>query len=314
MKAMDWLAGGSLLILVILGLGLQWTGVKQIWRAIASRNWTRTEAVVNEIPGGGISFAYRVSGKNYESTQLHVGQTQSPSDSSEAELLRLRYSPGAKVQVFYDPKAPENAVARPGFHAEALLLPAAGLAFTLIGAMFLAFYFSIEGTLNGFVVGLAIFSTVFTLWGAAMLWFGVERLYYGHVSQKWPVAQGEIVHRGHDSSTTTTENEDGDTVETTAYSTSLVYSFDVGGQRHHASLRRFGQLAGSSAEWAAEIAERYPPGAEVPVFYHPENPDMAVLEPGINSEACFLPGAGLAVSLFSAALWVSGIPALTRKP
>jgi hypothetical protein len=48
---------------------------------------------------------------------------------------------------------------------------------------------------------------------------------------------------------------------------------------------------------------RYPTGADVPVWYCPADPDLAVLEPGIGQEAYYLPGAGAAFFLFGLLVW-----------
>jgi hypothetical protein len=53
-------------------------------------------------------------------------------------------------------------------------------------------------------------------------------------------------------------------------------------------------------------------GKVVTVRYAPGNPDLGVLEPGIQREAYWLPGAGAAFLLFGLAVFIWGIPALTR--
>jgi hypothetical protein len=50
----------------------------------------------------------------------------------------------------------------------------------------------------------------------------------------------------------------------------------------------------------------------VKVAYCPSDPDLATLEPGISSEAYWLPGAGLACLLFGLAALIWGVPALTK--
>jgi hypothetical protein len=40
-------------------------------------------------------------------------------------------------------------------------------------------------------------------------------------------------------------------------------------------------------ENAADVTSRYPVGAQVPVYYRPEEPEFAVLEPGVQSDTLF---------------------------
>jgi Protein of unknown function (DUF3592) len=165
----------------------------------------------------------------------------------------------------------------------------------------------------GLGMGLGMFAAIFMLIGLAMLSGGLLSLWRAYSSRSWPLARGTILYGQRDSSTTVTEDEDGTIQRSTSYGAHFVYRYEVNGAAHFSNIRRFGQLAGSSAEWAAEIAERYPLGKRVEVAYAPDDPDVAVLEPGIGSEAYWLPGAGAAFLLFGAAVAIWGIPALAGR-
>ena len=80
----------------------------------------------------------------------------------------------------------------------------------------------------------------------------------------------------------------------------------MNGKRHYSNTRRFGALSGADSEWANEIADKYPQGLKLPVRYHPDDPNLAVIETGISSEAYWLPGAGAAFFLFGVAAAVFG--------
>jgi hypothetical protein len=92
----------------------------------------------------------------------------------------------------------------------------------------------------------------------------------------------------------------------------MIFEYEVGGKTRFSNRRRFGELAGADAEWAGEIASRYPEGSKLNVFYDPEDPDLATIEPGITSEAYWIPGAGLAFFLFGVAAAVIVVPELRR--
>ena len=64
----------------------------------------------------------------------------------------------------------------------------------------------------------------------------------------------------------------------------------------------------------SQIARQYPVGRELTVWYHPDDPDLATLEPGASKEALWAPGAGAAFFLFGLAVLIFGVPMLARSP
>jgi len=258
-----------------------------------------------------LKFQYEVNGRSYRTDQIWFGQTVGSGDSSDAELRRFRYPLGEKVAVYYDPSDPSIASVHPGFQAEALWLPGAGLAFLVPAVMaFLMLRSSFAG--SGMAVGLAIFTLVFMTIGAVILFFGGRGVLRAWQSQKWPTTRGVIVYGRTEESQSSTTDEDDQEVVSTTYGARIVYRYEVNGRTHYSNTRAFGQLAGSDAEWASRIAALYPMGREVTVAYRPDAPDIAALETGISSEAWWAPGAGAAFFLFGLAALVFGVPALTR--
>jgi len=67
--------------------------------------------------------------------------------------------------------------------------------------------------------------------------------------------------------------------------------------------------AGVRNIWRGLSSSGWPKTAGVVV-----SPELAVLQPGIDSEAFWLPGAGAAFLLFGLAVFILGIPALARMP
>lgn len=257
-----------------------------------------------------IRLRYAVGGQVYATDTLHFGETLGSGDSSEAELRRLRFPLGYETTVVYDPKQPWVAAARPGFHSEALMLPGGALAFIVPAIMFVVLYYGMDRGNSMLGVGLGIFATIFMAIGAALLTPGLISMWNARESVKWPVVPGRILYHEEDSSTST-DNSDGHSTTTTTYSTRVIYRYQVNGRTLFNNVRRFGQLAGSSEDWASEIAAQYPMGKDVEVSYKPGDPETAALEPGIDREAYYLPGAGAAFLLFGFAVFRWGIPALT---
>ena len=92
-----------------------------------------------------------------------------------------------------------------------------------------------------------------------------------------------------------------------------MYTYEVGGVKHFNNRRRFGQIEGSGEDWAEDIAMRYRAGKAVRVYYFPADPDVAVLEPGNNSEGLWLPGIGLVALLFGLAALIWIVPAVAKS-
>jgi len=86
----------------------------------------------------------------------------------------------------------------------------------------------------------------------------------------WPTVPGEItiskVNRRHDSEHGYVEYPH------------VSYTYEVNGKKHHSSnIMAGGELGGVKVE---STLARYPLGANVTVYYDPQNPKDAVLEPG----------------------------------
>jgi hypothetical protein len=320
---------GTLALCLALGIFLLCLGLVNIRRAVASNNWPTIPAVVvsserkaSESSDGSSSVEavvlarYQVNGREYTTDRQRFGVIFGSGDTSVAELQRLRYPPGGQIRVSYDPARPELATIEPGFELAALSLPGAGMALILVALMFSSLYRNMtrSGGGDGMSVGVSVFAAIFMLIGVAMLLPGGINLYRAYVSSSWPTTKAEIVFDDVDASTTTTRDRNRTRTSTT-YGARVVFKYQVEGKVRYANTRRFGELAGSSdAEWAYEIADRYPSGAKFDVYYDPSDPNLAVLEPGIDSEVYWISGAGLAFFLFGLAAALIIVPALRKFP
>jgi hypothetical protein len=316
-------------VVIVFGLVIVGIGLRNVWRAMVSTRWPRVQGTVVESSTSTsvsrdretgvksatyrakLAFSYQVGGKPYTTDTIHFGQTLGSGDSSDAELRHRRYPVGAQVSISYHPADPSIAAVKPGIYADVFWIVGAGLAFALPCIAALLFFLTSKTEKSAFGIGLRVFASLLCMAGAAMLAGGLERLWHAYASQYWPVASGVIVYQQQDASTSVTRNEEGDRESSTSYGTNLVFQHEVGGATHFSNTRRFGQLAGAGKDWADQIARRYPTGAQVQVAYCPSDPDLATLEPGVSSEAWWLPGAGLALLLFGVAVLVWAVPALT---
>ena len=303
---------------------------------------------VSTIYSANTTLQYEVAGKQYATNLIHFGQTLGSGDASEAELQRLRYPVGGEVSVSYDPSHPWVAAARPGLHAEAFWLPGAGLAFLLPAAVamfvFLTvfraapqqernneeFQKSVEAAIENGRRGIpppdipfrpptdasnavapvvaGLMGAVFCGLGILALSSGAQRLWRGAASEHWPSVEGKVLF----SRVNTSDTRGSDNQRETTFSPQFVYTYEVDGVKHFNNRRRFGQIQGSGEDWAADIAARYKVGRAVRVYYFRADPDVAVLEPGNNSEGLWLPGIGVVALLFGLATLIWIVPAVAK--
>ena len=136
----------ALSIFPLMGLLLLGLGLRNVWWGVASNKWPQTRGVVvgsevsesttrnvregttSTMYSSSVRVSYRVNGQEYMTNKLHFGQSEGSSDPSEVELAHLSYPQGMEVAVSYDPQKPALATLKPGFFAEALTLPAYGVA------------------------------------------------------------------------------------------------------------------------------------------------------------------------------------------
>lgn len=57
-----------------------------------------------------VSYVYQVAGKEYNGTRLYFGSVVKAKTREQSEKKLSAYPPGAPVTVFYNPKAPDDAV------------------------------------------------------------------------------------------------------------------------------------------------------------------------------------------------------------
>ncbi|MBK8988939.1 MAG: DUF3592 domain-containing protein [Chloroflexi bacterium] len=145
-------------------------------------------------------------------------------------------------------------------------------------------------------LGTILFVGIFIAVGIGLFIWGLNVLQKAQASQDWPTADGTII------SATVREDRDDDG---TSYFADVTYQYTAADRRHSSDNVSFGQYGGSSRH-AEGIVARYPVGQRVTVYYDPDDPMTAVLEPGANFGSYLLVGMGalfigvaLLVGLFS---------------
>ena len=149
-----------------------------------------------------------------------------------------------------------------------------------------------------------IFPLPFILVGAATLFFGGRSLHRAKESVAWPEANGQIMSSG-------VEYRRGDKGGGT-YHAEIRYTFTVNGQTHSGNKIAFGDYGSSNPSHARGVVNRYPKDKSVSVRYMPTDPDVCILEPGIQGQAWALPGFGL-LSLAVGTLMALFLPKAMKK-
>lgn len=114
---------------------------------------------------------------------------------------------------------------------------------------------------------------------ALCIGIGAVNLRDARRSEAWPRTSGEIVHAEVEEHVTVRRDKDGERTSTDiSYASNIAYTYRVAGREHQGQRVRWDwELERTDAE--ATVA-RYPVGSGVTVYYDPDDPANAVLEPG----------------------------------
>ena len=133
---------------------------------------------------------------------------------------------------------------------------------------------------------------IFVFVGLASVVYGLIVLYQARRSATWPstegvITQARVVRAGY------------------SYARAVVYSYTVDGVRCQGEDIAAGPVLTSITDaYARKCLARYPVGTPIAVYYDPENPAIAVLEPGLSKKS-FVPLAfGLFFATFSGWVWL----------
>ncbi len=143
-----------------------------------------------------------------------------------------------------------------------------------------------------------IFPLPFALIGAIVLLFGMRHFGHARASLDWPVADAVIT--ASEVVRSRSSNDSGPT-----YRPEVSYDYSVDGASLSGDRISFGGAVSSSNQsWARSVVARYPVGGQVQVRYHPDDPSLVVLEPGMNWAVWLLPGFGALFLLVGVAMLI----------
>jgi len=265
-----------------------------------ARNWDKVEGVItvsrvdqppehfsDELNDATaiIRYRYRISGQDLENDQIAIGGQPMMTRVLAGKLVG-RFPVGAHVDIHVDPKNPKQAVLEPAEQRNISALIAFTIAFGMIAAILTAH--AIAGQVLYTSKGVPLFAfplPILALLGAV---YGVVTFVRARqlasASLRWPTAPGivtasdvieEIVEdKRYD------DNKSSVRKMMSRYQLDLRYAYQVDKRDFVGTAVNWGASGiYGLREHAEKDASRYRPGQAVTVYYDPERPGTAVLEP-----------------------------------
>jgi hypothetical protein len=135
-----------------------------------------------------------------------------------------------------------------------------------------------------------IFPLPFLLVGIFIFGLGMRDVMRANDSKSWPTTVATVQK----SVVKTDVDEEGGF----SYSALVLFDFEVNGFGYSGDQVSFGDFGSGDSERVEEIVKRYPEGTEVIVYFHPDDPDLSILESGLTARAWAIPGFGFVFLIF----------------
>lgn len=131
--------------------------------------------------------------------------------------------------------------------------------------------------------------------GITLIILGISEMRIANSSRSWPATEGTILdssvqqhvrNRQSPASSRISSNN------TTTFSARITYEYSIQEKTFNGSRVAIGDYRSGNRGHAEGVVRKYPPGKSVSVYFNPSSPELAVLEPGVQLQAFFLPGLG----------------------
>jgi hypothetical protein len=237
-----------------------------------------------------VRYRYRVGGKDYEGSHIHAGR-EAMTSRLLAEQTAARYPLGSRVEVHYRPDRPATAVLEPTDSRSLTALIVFLGVFVWVAGVLVAH--SLAGRVvllrDGGVPLFALFVPIAcTVLGALGLRAYLQTRSKLQSSANWPTATGTITDSEVVASQNTETDDRGRETVTTQYRVDIRFGYKVGGREFHSDNWKWGWTAiYNDPKTPQAIVAAHPVGKSVQVFYDPDAPATAVLEPA-NRQGSFV--------------------------
>lgn len=292
-----WTQIGAGVCLLIFG-GMLFNLLRTRSQMQAAKNWDQVEGVITvsrvEQPSEHVSddlndaspivrYRYRARGQDLESDRIAIGGQPMMTRVLAGKLVG-RYPVGARVDVHIDPNDLKNVLLEPAQQANLSALLAFTTVFGFTAAILVAH--SIAGHVLYTSNGAPLFAfplPILALLGAV---FGVVAFVRGRqlasASARWPTVAGIVTNSGViEEAIEDKRNDDKSFIHKTyRYQVDLRYAYQIGKRDFVGTAANWGWTAVYGLrELAEKAASQYRQGQPVTVYYDPEQPGNAVLEP-----------------------------------
>ena len=288
--------------------------VRMRGRMLAARNWDKVEGIITvsrvDQPTAHASddrndakpiirYRYQAGGQELESDKVFVGGSVITTRVLAAKLIG-RYPVGAHVDVHVDPRQPTEALLEPAAAQNVAALVAFTIVFGCIAATLTAH--SLAGhvlyTNNGVPLFAFALPIIVLVGGVFCVAEYVRTRRLASASLRWPTAAGRVT-RCDVIEEIIEEKSDDDKSRSSKlqhrYQVDLRYAYRVDKRDFIGTEVDWGgTMISGLREVAEKAAAKYRPGQNVKVYYDPERPGHAVLEPA-SREGALGPLIGAAV-------------------
>jgi hypothetical protein len=230
-----------------------------------------------------VRYRYRTGGQDFEGDRIAVGGQPMMTRVLAGKLI-ARYPVGARVDVHVDPNDPKNALLEPAQQGNL----AARLAFTIVFGFIAAVLaaHSIAGHVLYTGNGVPLFAFALPILALLGAVFGVAAFIRGRrlasASARWPTVAGIVTTSGVIEEVIEDKSNDDKSFirKIHRYQVDLRYAYQVGKRDFVGTAAGWGWTAIYGLRDVAEkAASQYQMGQPVTVYYDPEQPGNAVLEP-----------------------------------
>ena len=237
-----------------------------------------------------LRYRFRVGPRDYEGSHIHASR-EAMTTRMLAEETAAKYPPGCRVDVHYRPDHPATAVLETKDERSLTALIVFLAVFVWIAAVLVAH--SIAGKVVLLREGGVPMFALFLPFGCTVLGALGLRLYLQtraklQSSARWPTAPGTITDSAVEQSQSIEKDDRGRETVNTEYRVDIRFSYKVGGREFHSSNWKWGWTKiYRDPEEPNAIVAAHPVGKSVQVFYDPNEPATAVLEPS-NPQGTFV--------------------------
>ena len=293
-----WTQIAAGICLLIFG-GMLFNLVRMRGQMQAARNWDKIEGVitVSEVdqPAAHVSddlndatpivrYRYRAGGEDLENDQVAIGGQPLMTRVLAGKLVG-RYPVGAHVDVYVDPNNPKKALLEPAELRNVAGVTAFTMVFGVVAAVLIAH--SIAGRVLYTGNGVPLFAFLLPIVALVGAVLGVAAFVRGRqlasASERWPTVAGIITTSDVIEEIIEDKSNDDKSIirKTHRFQVDLRYAYQAGKRDLVGTAANGGGTAiYGLREMAEKAAGQYRQAQPVTVYYDPERPGNAVLEPG----------------------------------